>query len=74
MNHHNTTLALALLGVGATVALAPTGALAQSACDASTPANAHVAAVHRHDHPHPSITFTNPLGRSRGLGAGAGVL
>jgi hypothetical protein len=71
--HRRRLRALALLGTAATAALAalaPTGALAQPAHDAATPANApHVDAIHRNHNPsatRPSITFTNPLGRSRG--------
>jgi hypothetical protein len=65
------------LATAAVAALAPAGALAQPAHDASAPANTRSDAVH-HDHPPSatpwSITFANPLGRSRGPGAGAGLL
>jgi hypothetical protein len=75
--HRRHLNALALLGLAATAALAPTGALARPAHDAAAPANAYVGTVDQDHSPsstRPSMTFTNPLGRSRGPGAGAGLL
>jgi hypothetical protein len=75
--HRRNLRALALIGLAATAALAPTGTLAQPAHAAAAPASAYVGTVDQDHNPsstRPSITFTNPLGRSRGPGAGAGLL